>query len=602
MTKTRQHQRCVSAIHRLETSGALAILGTIFMTAAIGTPAAQAQTYKVLHTFTGGADGSNPNGSLVLHSAGLYGTTSNGGYLDNGTFFRMDPNTGQNTVLHTFTGGAADGANPAGGLVADLTGNLYGTTRMGGIYNAGTIFRIDSSGESILLHSFAGPDGELPKGSLVRDSAGNLYGATSGGGVYNYGTVFKLDAAGTLTTLYSFSGLSDGAAPEGHLLLENSQLYGITRSGGAAGAGIVFRVDPTTGTATVLHSFAAPTGGPSRLADGRALAGSQTIVAASVTAGDLLDGNVARDSQGSLYRIGYAAGESAPSGGISVPQILAIGAVDYLIALRGFMDRPGGSWTHGDLALDSERHIYGAAQLEGNASHRGMIFEIPTNANQEPLAYPACVFTPPSWTQTVSWFNSGQEQDDFGYSYSPPNGASACRVAGVSYSASWLSGVTAQPPAGAYPGGTGYILLVAAVNTSTAPRAATIRLGSAFVGTLKQGGYPTKSCQYSPPTATIQVASGGGPVGNIIASIFVPPGHDGCIVYAATSKAPWISNLSPSANQAVGGGSVCGATPCVTGDDVTPTFNVAANLGAARSAVVRLSSGFALTVNQDAGN
>ena len=110
----------------------------------------------MLHTFTGGADGSNPNGSLVLHSAGLYGTTSNGGYLDNGTLFRMDPKTGQNTVLHTFTGGAADGANPAGGLVADSAGNFYGTTRVGGIYNAGTIFRIDSSGESTLLHSFTG--------------------------------------------------------------------------------------------------------------------------------------------------------------------------------------------------------------------------------------------------------------------------------------------------------------------------------------------------------------------------------------------------------------------------------------------------------------
>jgi hypothetical protein len=204
-------------------------------------------------------------------------------------------------------------------------------------------------------------------------------------------------------------------------------------------------------------------------------------------------------------------------------------------------------------------------------------------------------------TQPLSWFNSGGAQSSFYFGYNSPPPAESCRVPKVSYTASWLSNVTANPPAGTYFGGTGYIEFVAAVNT-TGPRAATIRLGSAFVLTLKQDGYPTKSCQYSPPTATIEVANSGGTVANVSASILVPPGNDGCIVYAATSKARWISDLSPSANQAVGGGSVCGATPCATGETVTPTFNVAANKGAARSTVVRLGSGFAITVNQDAGN
>jgi uncharacterized repeat protein (TIGR03803 family) len=575
MTKTRQHQRCVSAIQRLETSGALAILGAVFMTAAIGTPAAQAQTYKVLHTFTGGADGSNPNGSLVLHSAGLYGTTSNGGYLDNGTLFRMDPKTGQNTVLHTFTGGAADGANPAGGLVADSVGNFYGTTRVGGIYNAGTIFRIDSSGESTLLHSFTGPDGELPKGSLVRDAAGNLYGATSGGGVYNYGTVFKLDAAGTLTTLCSFSGLSDGAAPEGRLLLENSQLYGATRGGGAAGAGIVFRVDPSTGAVAILHSFAP-----------------------AASARDLLYGNVARDSQGSLYRIGYAAGESAPAGGTSGRRILEVGAVDYLIALRGITDRPGGSWTHGDgdLVLDAEGHLYGTAQPDGSANRSGAILELSMDA--QPAAS-SCVLSPSSQTAIVPWFGPVEDESQvYSVGVTPQN----CYLPGATYTASWLSSVT--PATGQrYPnGGTGEIVFTASENTSTARRAATIRLGSAFVLTVQQDGYPTMSCQYDFSTATIEVPSGGGTFANYSPSVLVPPGADGCIVYAATSKAPWISDLSPSANQAIPGVCPSGSSPCVAGETVTPTYTVAANTGAARSAVVRLNKGFAITVNQDAGN
>jgi hypothetical protein len=37
------------------------------------------------------------------------------------------------TVLYSFTGGA-DGANPQAGLIRDSAGNLYGTTVAGGIW------------------------------------------------------------------------------------------------------------------------------------------------------------------------------------------------------------------------------------------------------------------------------------------------------------------------------------------------------------------------------------------------------------------------------------------------------------------------------------
>jgi uncharacterized repeat protein (TIGR03803 family) len=516
------------------------------MTSAIGTPAAQAQTYKVLHTFTGGTDGSNPNGGLALSGAKLYGTTANGGYLDRGTVFQIDTNTGQNTVLHIFTGGTVDGANPADGLVRDSAGNLYGTTRLGGTYNAGTIFRMDPSGELLPLHSFSGADGELPKSGLVRDSAGNLYGATSAGGAYNSGTIFKLDAAGTLTTLHSFNGESDGVAPEGQLLLENGQIYGATRSGGAAGAGIVYRVDPATGAAALLYSFAAPTGGNS-----------------------LDGGRVARDPEGNLYRVAITGRESQP--------IVEVRAVDYLTALRG-------STTPSDLVLSSDGRLYGAGA--------GAIFEIsPATA--------LCVVTPPSQSVTWSWSGLGEGISQvFGVDVNPQG----CFLPGASYTAPWISNVT--PVKGQqYPnGGTGQITYFAAENPSTTPRTAKIRLGSAFVLTVKQDGYPTISCQYDFSTATIEVPSSGGPVANFTPSILLPQGADGCIVYAATSKARWISSLSPSANQAVAGICPAGGGACVTGEDVTPSFNVAANKGAARSTVVRLGSGFAITVNQDAGN
>jgi len=148
----------------------------------------------VLHTFTGGADGGFPYyGSLVLDPAtGLYGTTSFGGaYNYFGTVFKVDK-TGQYSVIYSFTGGA-DGGQPNTSLIRDAAGNLYGVTIGGGAFYHGTIFKVDKNGNESVLYSFAGgTDPASPDAPLFRDAAGNLYGASAGGGDYGQGTVFKL--------------------------------------------------------------------------------------------------------------------------------------------------------------------------------------------------------------------------------------------------------------------------------------------------------------------------------------------------------------------------------------------------------------------------
>lgn len=97
-------------------------------------------------------------------------------------------------MLHTFSNGT-DGANPAGDLIRDTAGNLYGTTKLGGggaSTGFGIVFEISSDGESI-LHTFSGrSDGGDPVAGLIRDSAGNLYGTTTAGGSATEGVVFKL--------------------------------------------------------------------------------------------------------------------------------------------------------------------------------------------------------------------------------------------------------------------------------------------------------------------------------------------------------------------------------------------------------------------------
>ena len=54
--------------------------------------------------------------------------------------FKVDT-SGNETVLHSFTGGA-DGGTPFAGVVLGPNGNLYGTTIGGGKANGGVVFEI----------------------------------------------------------------------------------------------------------------------------------------------------------------------------------------------------------------------------------------------------------------------------------------------------------------------------------------------------------------------------------------------------------------------------------------------------------------------------
>jgi uncharacterized repeat protein (TIGR03803 family) len=216
----------------------------------------------VLHTFTGtGGDGANPYDGLVQDAKGnLYGTTVSGGRSSTcsggcGMVFGIST-AGREAMLYSF-GVGADGAGPYAGLVLDAEGTLYGTTQYGGTYGAGTVFMLDKNRKETVLYSFSGgADGRLPLlGYLVHDTKGNLYGTTQFGGTYGAGTVFEVDKAHTETVLYSFSGGTDGAYPYAGLVRDaGGNLYGTTNQGGASGYGTVFKVDKT-GKETLLHTF-----------------------------------------------------------------------------------------------------------------------------------------------------------------------------------------------------------------------------------------------------------------------------------------------------------------------------------------------------------
>ena len=164
-------------------------LGAVFEVSPSGTE-------TVLYSFAGGTqDGAYPRAGLIMDSAGdLFGTTSAGGADDLGTVFEISA-SGTESVLYSFTGGTADGSDPNGGLLMDGAGNLYGTTSAGGARDLGTVFEISASGTESVLYSFVGgtTDGSSPTAGLILDGAGNLYGMTSAGGVSDVGAVFEIN-------------------------------------------------------------------------------------------------------------------------------------------------------------------------------------------------------------------------------------------------------------------------------------------------------------------------------------------------------------------------------------------------------------------------
>jgi uncharacterized repeat protein (TIGR03803 family) len=200
----------------------------------------------ILHRFNG-TDGDQPSAGVTYAFGALFGTTYQGGANNNGEVFRFDIATRQFKVLHSFSGGA-DGGSPIYSGVTAVNGVLYGVTRLGGAAGHGAVYRMDPySGDETVLYSFTGgTDGGSPLCNLVVTPHA-LFGTTEFAGHYNLGTVFRVDlGTNAVTILHSFAPVTTSPeyGPNAGLALFDGALFGVTTYNGAANEGTVFEIAP----------------------------------------------------------------------------------------------------------------------------------------------------------------------------------------------------------------------------------------------------------------------------------------------------------------------------------------------------------------------
>jgi uncharacterized repeat protein (TIGR03803 family) len=358
---------------------------------------------------------------------------------------------------------------PQGALLEDSSGNLYGTTRAGGTYGVGTIFKmappavLGGAWTLTTLYSFVpyGSGGYVPVSDLITDSTGAFYGTTYSGGdpVCNCGVVYKLippaklGGAWTEQPLYAFTGNSDGRLPAFATLTMNSAgvIYGVTIRGGTWDSGVIYQLTPATGgtyTESVLYSF-----------------------------GDLADastpnGPLTMDSSGALYGVTSLGGVfDAGTAYKFVPASNGQLATESLLFSFKASTKSGTN-PSGSLLFDASGNLYGVTNGGGSANNDGVVYELtPAKA---------------TWTQTIL------------YTFSKQSGANP------------VGGLTWNPTTGALYGTT------SSLNGKTTGDGSVFKLlppavpGGAWTeSTLFQftyatvGGYPTGAVTRDPNTGTL---------------------------------------------------------------------------------------------------
>lgn len=330
---------------------------------------AQAQTYSILHVFTGGKDGGEVRGPLTEgpdHE--LYGASTVGGKYLEGNLFKMTKDGKHEAVLDSFK--YWNGYEPNPNLILDPSGVIYGATSQGGENgDLGTFYELISRNKEKVIHQFpynSTTDGHGPVGPIAVDAQGNFYGATSAGGTVNSGTIYKIDPSGNETIIYNFSPANvSGGDPQGVVWGPDGDLYGVAACsyGCYSGGGTIFKVD-TSGNLTTLYAF---TGG---------------------TDGSNPSGALLFDAAGNIYGTTFFGGTGPCNnyGYLGCGTIFKLAPDGTETVLYNFQNSADGGYPSSGVIADANGNLYGVTLGGGNQNLQcGVAYELNTQGQESVL-------------------------------------------------------------------------------------------------------------------------------------------------------------------------------------------------------------------------
>ncbi len=329
-------------------------------------PSAQAQSFDVIHNFTG-PEGAAPQAGVTIRGGALFGTASAGGN-GSGSVYELVPAGSTWTTVPIYLFSGADGSTPTARVVFGPDGHLYGTTSLGGSHNRGTVFELlpplsacktaNCFWKRIDLCDFQGqPDGAIPSGGdLAFDAQGNIYGTTLKGGNGDYGAIYKLTKSGnswTESILFSV-GFDSTLNPNGGVILDSKgRLFGSSLN---IDGGVVYDLFIANGSwvAGVLHQLA------------------------PASDGSFPVGGLVFDGSGNLY--GTTSSQGSAGGG-SVFELTPSGNDWTFHVLYSFSGNP--QTTCGPqavLTFDAAGNLYGTTTCDGQ-SQNGNVFKLTNTQN-----------------------------------------------------------------------------------------------------------------------------------------------------------------------------------------------------------------------------
>ncbi len=352
-----------------------------FLLAGMLTASAHAQASGPIHVdyAFNGYPARYPAGGLVADASGnLYGESSSNDARGCGVVFKLTPQNGggwQFNIIHRFCA-PGDGVGPVGGLVIDDAGNLYGTTVQGGANGYGTVFVAHPTsvgwGERV-LYSFGANSDDLkyPSGGLTMDAVGNLYGVAGGGTSSNgAGGVFKLSRSGSKwneTVLYDFSG------------------YFLNGDGEGPQGNVIFdKAGNLYGTTTLggnvgygtVYELSPSSSGQWALATLYSFHGGSD--------GNRPSAGLVFDNDGNLYGTTAYAGNAGLCNGTGCGTVFELstpgGGFWALTTLLTFDESNGGVPLEGSLIFDSAGNLYGTATA-GGVKGQGVVFRLSSTAS-----------------------------------------------------------------------------------------------------------------------------------------------------------------------------------------------------------------------------